>query len=312
MVPPNAPLDADLVTLSDLVDPLRRQWKLVVGVPMVVASLILAVSLILPRTYEAKAVFAAVGPNRALGGLGSLAALAGAVPGQGLTASPEFVQALLQSRHLLNAVGAAIPPGRTQPLVEEMAGRSVPSSDIVKRMERHVRIQISRQTGLIVLQFRHKDSSLARVAETLIESELRSAFSTASRAQAGMQREAQDRRVDSAYTRLRNAEQALREFASRNRGLAPYAQSTLELEESRRAVDVAKQFYLRAVEDRDDAEARELQDAPVVVTIDPVPAEMPFAPRLIGLKVALAAFGSGLLVILGVYLNLGWRRPFHP
>lgn len=299
--------DQELVSLGDLLRPLQRRWKLLLTIPLSVALLTLLGFLLLPRRYEARVVLATIGPNKAISGLGSLQALTGALPGQGLTASPEFVQALLESQQLLRTVGASVPPGRRRPLVEEMTGDFVPATKIADRMNRFIQTRISRQTGLITVLVRHQDSSLTRFTASTLESTLQTTFSSASHAQANMQRQAQDRRVDSAFARLRVAEQRLRSFVSQNRSLTPFAIQTLEKEEYQREVELAKQFYLQAVSDRDGAEARQLEDTPVVVTIDPVPDQMPFEPRFLGLKVSIALIAAALLVVTGIYFAHGLR-----
>ncbi len=304
--------DTAVISLRTLIQPILRSWRLVIGIPLLAGFLVGLYGLVMPRKYQATVVLAGAGGGRGLGALGSLAGaaamLGGANLNQGLQATPELVVALISSRRVRQAVGDT-PIGAGGPtIVEALSGKPVEPTEVPRAMGKFVDASISRENGLVTMRVRHRDSALVRTAADALLHELRRGYADAARQQAAEQRAAQELRVDSAYRRLDRSEDELQGFIRRNRVVNEYSVERVRLERLTRDLDIARQVYLQAVTDREAAAARELQDLPAVVVVDPVPSELPFVPRLLALKVALALAASFLLVIATVLVRESWTR----
>jgi uncharacterized protein involved in exopolysaccharide biosynthesis len=261
------------------------------------AALVLAVaaagiSLLLPRRFAAEVTLASIGPNRAGGGLGALSGslgLLGAAQG-GVSASPAMVRSLLESRRVAEQVAAKV------------YGHPLEEKQLVE-FRRVIHVDVSRETGLINVALVHRDSSLARRACLALISEVTAAFTEISRAQGRQQRAALEERVDSAGRQLARAEEAAQEFAASNRVVSAFSERSVESSRRQRNVQLAQTVYFQAVSERDAALAHELEQAPAVVVVDPLPQRLPVASRKSLLIAALTGVATLCLVLLGFALR---------
>jgi hypothetical protein len=117
--------------------------------------------------------------------------------------------------------------------------------------------------------------------------EVNKSYLAASHAQAKAIAAAQGNRVDSAASRLARAETRLLEYARGNRATLPYSESTLGRTRLERERDFAQSLYSQAVNDRDAAVGRALEETPALIVIDPVPAKLKPQSRGLATKVLL-------------------------
>jgi uncharacterized protein involved in exopolysaccharide biosynthesis len=237
---------------------------------------------------------------------GALAVLgSGSLPSQGLNPTPEFVAALLTGRGVLTSVGQRPSgAGAGATLVEALRGRSVAGPDIPAALRRHLQVRIARETGLITVTTAAPDSSVAREFNRALVAEMTKTFVATVRAQAQLQRVAQAARQDSAAARVDRADAELRRFLGSNRVVAEYSSTAAARDRLVRALDLAHDVYRQASADYESAVARELQETPAVVIVDPVPTVLPKRPRYLLLKTGLALFAGLLFGIGGLYLSI--------
>lgn len=235
------------------------------------------------RRYEARAVLATVSSARMSGsvsGLGALSQLAGVLPSD--VASPELVAQVLTSRRVLLAIAAAPMGGMSAERVIDRAvgGRKQLDVDHVEReMRKLISVTFDRRTGLLQIVAQHRDTALAR---QLVALDIRiggDAFTEILRSQATAQREGQEARVRLTETNLRAAERALVAFLNENRAVAPYSLAALEQQRLQREISVAQEAYTSAVTAQEAAYARQLEQTPAVVIVDPVPPQLTPVPR---------------------------------
>lgn len=305
-LPGPTPDNAQVVTFRELIQPLRRHRWLILGLPLVAGAIVAGLTLAIPRSFEARVVLASATGVRNLGPLATLAGAAAGLAGgtgsqSGISVTPDLVVSLIESRRVLTAVGGGAAPKGTGRLIEAVTGSSVPKTDVARRLGWLIRTRIDRENGLVTLLFSHPDSAIARRVVARVLEEVRRAYIDASQSQGRAQRIAQNARVDSALRRLQTAEATLAEFVRSNRIVNEYSTQAIELERQRRNIEIAKQVYMQAMGDREAAIARELQEAPAVVEIDPLPDELPLRPRLLMLKAGLAVIATLLLSITAVY-----------
>jgi len=264
------------------------------------------VTLLRPRTFEATVTVATVSGSRLPAGLGTLAGLGGLTLPTGLTATPDLVAGLATSRRVLLAVADTTAGGG--PLAEQVAERETPTPwQVEQAMRRRVSAAPDRRTGLITLRVAERDSALARLLSNRLVSVLSSTYVAIAKAQASAQRQGQETRVDSMAAALSRAERAQLEFARRNRALGQGADAVIERQRIDRAVSIANQTYQQAVLERETALARELEQTPIVVVVDPLPGVLRPMPRYTVLYAMLAAVVAvtvwGTVVLLRAWLD---------
>lgn len=309
--------DAEDTPLA-LVALLVERWPLLLGAMLLAASLVVATRmLVVPRRFEASTTLAAVSADRLPSSLGGLAALSGLSADGSFAATPDLLAQLLQSRRVLlevatSPVAAGLDSVR---LIDALAAGGQPPHrlvDVERTMRQSISVTVERRTGLIALVVRHRDTALARSVNERIVEAAGSTFASLTAAQARVQRIAQDTRVDRASAALRRTEERLIDFLAANRTLAPYSPATAERQRLEREIGIAAQAYTQAVTERESALARELEQTPVLVVVDPVPAELPPVPRFsvfYGLIAALVAafLVATLLILRELVRRLGGR-----
>lgn len=289
--------------LSRVFVPLLENWRLIAGGSFLVALVTLAVTLLLPRKYEATIEMTTVVSPRTLSLGGGLASSLLGSAGLGLQPTPQFVVSLTDMHSVLSQVAfSRIDSASPQRVIDRVVRKehaSMPENRIDEAMRKIISTDFDRQTGIITLSVTHRDSALARIVATRLVSATQAAFLRASRAQATELRRAQERRVDSAASQLTTAERRLVDFLAGNRQIAPYSTAAVEQQSLQRAIDIAQTMYSQAVTERESAVAKELEDTPVVVVIDPLADQIPPVSRKIPLKVILA-------FLLSMFLLSAW------
>jgi hypothetical protein len=301
-------------TASTLLLPLVRGWSSL-AILIVVSWIVVAVVVIRGgRKFRAESSLSTVSTARALpsAATGFAASLLGFGGGQGsgIQLTPGVVVRISRMDGVLYGVAVDSIGGRrvVDLLARTAPDKPVPPQQVVRVVRRHLTAQYDVQTGLITVAVVHRDSALARAVLARVIDAVSVTYREAARAQAGEIREAQQRRLDSAEARLRGAEEALRHFVEGNRVVAEYTPEYVRSQELDRAVQTASAVYTQALADRDAAWAKELEETPVVVAIDPPPPELPREPRGLGLKLILTTitiFVFGWLFLIG---RAGLRR----
>jgi capsular polysaccharide biosynthesis protein len=267
-----------------LLTPLIESWRQIVIVAVIVAVATFAFRYFLvERRYEARATLMTVNSSRALGTVGGLAALSALTGQQGSNTPPELVARVLVARQVLTRVGLSpVDEGSETRLIDRLAGEtradiSVPN--VPRELTRVVNVSIDRETGLLDVAVKSADSALARLLVTRIIEFGGEAFNSVMRAQGSAQRAGQEARVALRAEQLRDAERRRLEFMRTHRALTPFSTSAVEQMEWDREVELARQAYTEAITAREAAFARELEQTPAVVIVDPVPDALPSAPR---------------------------------
>lgn len=315
--PASGTRSAEDVSLLELLTPLVRRWKLLLGIPIAAGLLAALISLILPSVYTAQTTLTPVSPS--VGGLGgsalsSLAGLAGqlgmATAGSG-TVSPDFVADVLKSREVLTAtLESQFRSGSSEreerPLLDilRVEGRTeaLRLSRGVRKLEEAVETKVDRSTGIVTLMVEARDPQLAadianRMRIILNDFNLERRQSQ-SREQARFTRE----RLTEAETELKQAEAAQLRFLQANREYRGSPLLEFEAGRLQRAVDLKQEVYVSLVKAYDDARISEVRDTPVITTIDSAVAPAGrSAPRPV-LNVFIALLAGGLVAFVLVYL----------
>jgi uncharacterized protein involved in exopolysaccharide biosynthesis len=305
------------VSLRDVLLPVAARWRVLLGGAVAVGALAVGAMLLRGTRYEARIIVATVSSQQGfnLGGAAALLASAGgSAPAQsGLQVSPLLIADLMQSRRVLRAVGQSTMTGQVGTrIVDQVDERAVRDDKILEVMDDVVSARVSKETGLVSLSVTLKDSALAREVAKRIVTEVTRSYVETARAQATQLRHAQDVRVDSARRMLARLERDQQQFQQANRTIPSFSELSTQQQALQREVGVAEQVYSKAVSDREAAVAKELEETPVVVTIDPLPSSLPPTPRRLALFFGLATIASLLAGILWIFVSQALRDGTQP
>ena len=271
------------VGLFNLLNPLLRQRRIVVGLPLAAVVLTVVLCLVLPSWYTATTTF--IPESRSQGqlpqGLGGLAGLAGqlglAFPQQ-VSQSPRFYAAVLRSREIMEPVlltRYAVPgtnPADSATLLRILKIRGRSTADSLewglKELNGLLSVTVDPQTNIVTLSVDTRDPALsATVAARFIEH--LNEFNTKHReSQARERRKFAEQRVADAGSELRSAEDAGKSFYERNRGWQESPSLVFTEAALRRQVQVAQEVYLTLRREFETARIEEVNDTPVITLID--------------------------------------------
>jgi uncharacterized protein involved in exopolysaccharide biosynthesis len=304
------PVDAEL-PLGVLVRPYRRRWRLVLTTVAIAWLGALAAVLVPAREYTASVVLAAV-PNARTSALsGGLSAILGSAQLGGVQSTPYFIAKLMLLRSVIMEVASErVPDARGGTVIERVLGErasDIRPASVEPAMREKVSAEVDKQTGLITVQTTLPDSAVSRYITRRLVETASETFVRVSRAQATSQRTAQAERVDSAQRQLRRAEERSRSFISANRAYTPFSEAAVSRREIEREVTNAQAVYSQARSDYETAVARELEETPAVVVVDPIPPRLLPDPRHAPLKLVLATALAFLVVTVILWL----QREFH-
>jgi uncharacterized protein involved in exopolysaccharide biosynthesis len=290
--------------LAWAIAPVLERWRLVAITSLAIAVGTAIVAAMLPDRYEAKVVLAAVSNTKLPGGLdvGLASTLLGGALTGGLQPTPALVVQLTDLHGVLYPVAMSrVDSASAERVIERVARKHVAEANpewVDRKMRYLLNASYDRQTGLITVRVTHRDSALARLLVDRIVNATSRAFVTAARAQASQLHRSQIQRVDSAGRHLRSLEQQMLNFNRENRTVAAYSPAFLEHQQLARDLDIAQSVYARAVADREAAVAKELEETPTVVAVDPLPAELPALRKRLALATCVALLGAFSLMSL--------------
>ncbi len=300
----------------DLLSPLLRQRRIVVGLPLAAAVVTILLCLVLPPLYTATTTF--IPETRTQGqlpqGLSGLAGLVGefglALPQQA-GQSPRFYATVLRSREIMEPVllsryrvprgGADRNPGDSATLLRilKIRGRTLADSLEwgIKKLNQLLSVNVDLQTNIVTVSVDTRDPVLsATVAARFIG--FLNEFNTKHReSQARERRKFAEQRLADADSGLRRAEAAVKSFYEHNRGWQESPSLVFAETELRRQVQVGQEVYLTLRRGFETARIEEVNDTPVITVIDAavVPARKSW-PRL----------GPLTLLALVVGTMVGW------
>lgn len=295
-----------------LLRPYRRRWRTVAIALVVCWVATIAAALIPARDYTASVILAAV-PNTKNGALpGGLTAILGSAQLGGVQSTPYFIAKLLLLRSVVTSVAMEpVADGRGGTVIERLLGEpaaAIRPTRVEPTMRDIVIAEVDKQTGLIALRATHTDSAVVRQIATRLVATASETFVRVSRAQASSQRVAQGERVDSARRQLRRAEERVLSFLSSNRAYTQFSPASIARQQLEREVSTAQTVYSQARTDYETAVARELEETPAVVVVDPIPVRLLPDPLRLPLKLVLGSALGLLIATVTFWMQGDFRR----
>lgn len=276
-----------------------------------------------PRTYTSDSAFIpqAWRPPTAVAGL---AAQLGLTPGGEGGFSPAFYASLLESRPMLDSLGATRlnDGGSSSATAPELLDRLEirgPTEGVrrlrgAKALARAVSVTVNQRTGTLGLAVSMPTPGLARGANARLL-ELLNRFNVETRqSQARAERVFAEQRLKEVATSLRQAEEELQAFLERNRSYENSPSLRFRQERLARAVDRQQQVYTTLSQAFEQARLDEVRDTPVFTVLEPpvLPALPDPRHRLRnGLLAAVLGGVAGMFLAFGLgYLAEGDGRRY--
>ncbi len=291
-----------------------RNWKLLVGLPLLGGAIVLPVNLLQSRTYTSSASFVPQGSSSGRFNLAGLAAQFGmAVNAAEPSQSPAFYADLLHSRTILRAVAEtrftfmSVHSPATTTLVER-SGSGTTSERLesaIKRLRRNMLVTTSRETGIVSYSVKASDPILAqaiakRVFECVNDFNIRK---RQSRARA--EREFVEARLNEVTAEVSQWEARLESFLRGNRDYANSPQLQLDHERLVREVSSRQQLREALVQSFEQARIDEVRDMPVVTLVeDPAVPITPDGRHTPGRVLVAGIVGAVLALIIGALREL--------
>jgi uncharacterized protein involved in exopolysaccharide biosynthesis len=300
------------VSLLAVVNVLLRHRGLVIGTAVALATVVCAVTFLVPRTYTSHATLTPQ-TRRPTAGLSGLAAQFGfslPIPDGGQ--SPAFYADLLTSRQILGAVvdtrfefsadtGAV---RGTLVQIYRSTGRTpaLRRDNAILRLGKSVDATTVQKTGVIDLAVTERNPVQAKLeSDRFIE--LLNQYNLQTRqTQAGAERRFTEQRLEEVRRDLRGAEDRLQAFLQRNRDYRNSPELNFQQDRLQREVTLQQQLFTTLAESFEQAKIEEVRDTPVITVVEAPEAPVRPDPRGL-LRNGLLALIAGAL--LGLALAIG-------
>jgi hypothetical protein len=292
----------------------RRLIGTLVGVG---ATLGLASGLLQRREYVSSATF--IPQSSDAGGVPAGLALAASqigvrMPSTGNSWGPPIYVELLHSRALLepmvvDEIPVAEEQGRRASLMDLLEikadSRAERVDQTVKRMATVVTANEERGLGAVKFSVKTPWPSVSlALAQRLIAGV--NEFNVKTRkSQATAERQFADVQTAEAESKLRQAEDRLKDFLTRNRSFAGAQDLVLEGDRLRRDIALRQQVFTSLVQSREEARLREVRDTPVITVLEPPRLAVVGESRKTVMRAILGMLTGGLLGVLIVFLSHG-------
>ena len=288
---------------------LLYHWRLVVGLPVLVAVVVGAISLVLPRKYKASASFVPEESPVQQGTLSLVASQLGIGTRSGAT-SPLFYADLLQSRDIMHGVvltsyGVQRPSPRQGNLAQlwQLTDRDTARAvdRTAKRLQDVTSVRTDRNTGIVSLDVTTDSPDLSeQIVERFLA--LVSDFNLRRRqSQAHAEREFTQQRLAEARAALDSTENGVKRFFERNRQFRDDPSLVLQEASLQRQVALRQQLFVTLSQSYAAAEIEEVRDTPVISLVESPEGSAVRLSRGTVLRTIAAFFVALLASVAGAY-----------
>ncbi|HXG45164.1 MAG TPA: hypothetical protein VNJ71_10450 [Gemmatimonadales bacterium] len=288
---------------------LLEHRRLIASLPLLLASLVGMVGLLLPRTYTSRATFVPQSEGSALSRVAGLAAQFGFVlpAGEG-EPSADFYAELLKSEGFLRLVidtpVTVRHNGREVSInLRDFFGRGeqdtlVRRARAIEELGKRVRVSTGIKTGVVEVGVRTRDAGLSAVIAARLLEELNRFNLQTRQSRAREERRFLEGRLAEARDSLRAAEDRLQAFLQRNREFKGSPQLGFEHDRLQRAVTERQEVVTTLAQAFERSRIDEVRNTPVITVLQAP--ELPVRPdrRWLAAKVLVAGVAGLLLATL--------------
>lgn len=305
----------DESNLLEILNVLLKRWRVVIGLPLVVAVVVLGTSFLIPPTYTSTTSFVPElrSESGVSAGLGMLAGQFG-ISFASASQSPRFYAEVAKSRGILDRLLLARYP---DPRLKRQLGDSITLLALLrtggrnrtdslergaKRLAGLVAVGVDAQTNIVTVKVEMRYPDLAAAVPNRLVGYLNDFNAQTRQSQARERRKFTEQRVAAGEQELRDAEEALKRFYQANRSWQESPQLVFEEGQLRRQVDLRQELYRTLQREYETARIQEVNDTPVITVIDAalVPQRKSSPTRRLWAIVAFVISG-----VFGVFLAFG-------
>jgi uncharacterized protein involved in exopolysaccharide biosynthesis len=298
--------------LALLVEVLRHR-RLLLLVGLVTAAVLVAATLLRPRSWTVETQFTPQSRRQAAGLSGLAAQFGLTLPGLESNQSPQFFEALLRTHALVRRVVEgpyALPPGEGADSGSLMdfyrLRRGAPQERLAAaeaKLRANAKTAIDPKTGIVLLRVTSTSPEVSlQVSRRYLE--LLDRFNRESRqSQASAERIFTEQRLAQARVELREAEDRLLGFLERNRSYSRSSESAFQEDRLRRELVLQQQVFSTLAQSFEQSRIEEVRDTPVITLV-----EAPSAPLLPDRRWLLAKVMLGYVggILLGIIAMIAW------
>jgi len=286
--------------IDQLVTELIRNWRALIGIPLISAVVAVLASLIVPAEYEGVAMFSpAEEVNATLpGNLLDIAAEFGVSAGSKGYNVYYFAQ-VAQSREVLRQVvrdtisisGKRIPVLELLGLVNDTTSKELERG--IRRLDDRLTVRTDDQSNLITLRMRGPSPESATALTAAVLDALNAVTTSSIQSGGSAERRFAEAQADSAREALRVSENQHRDFLNSNRNISSSPSLQFEDARLRRQIQIRQDIFLALVNQVQAAKLREVRNTPSIALIQP--------PQASPKKVWPKASVWGLLTLVAVF-----------
>jgi uncharacterized protein involved in exopolysaccharide biosynthesis len=302
------------LSFSQLVGLLRSRWKVVVGVPFVLALLTATVLLVQSRTYSSGASFVPRASESARGSLSAITSQLGLAVSAGTGQSPDFYADLVRLRPVVESVVAQSyaltdggPKNSLTTLFKIRAKTPEQRLDLtVRQLQNHIVVTKNPRTGVVSFGVSVKSPWLAATLSRALLAATDKYDQDLRQQRAVAEQHFMDERLGELRDQLHQAEVRVADFHKTNRSYEASPDLEMELQQLNRDVSARLQLLATVSQLYEQARLDALRNTPSITVMawPEVPAWPD--PRRIALKTLLAGLISGIMVV-GILVLLEMR-----
>ncbi len=303
----------DISLLSIATGALRRR-RLLIGLPLCLAIITAAVTLLSPRTFTASVAFTPSSSVGQLAGLAGVAAEFGVnLPANGdnsespqfyadLTGSEAFLERLAGEPYLLGDSASHQTVRMDSVLGVHGGAPEARQALAAERLNRRLNATVSSATGVVRVTLRLESAPLADAVIHRVLAQIHEFNATTHQSKARWERLFIEDRLKSATDELKSSEIQLGEFMVRNRDYSRSPQLQFQADKLQRLVALRQDVLTTLARSLEQAKIDEVKAEPVLTIVEP-PMVSPLPDRRrLGLKLLLALVGGlalATVVIVG-------------
>ncbi|TFG50840.1 MAG: hypothetical protein E4H38_02880, partial [Gemmatimonadales bacterium] len=256
-----------------------RHGRAILGIPIILATIFVGVSLFLPRNYTASGAFAPQSAANSLARFSGVAAQLGlSLPTQQANESADFYADLLRSRHILSQLvrsqyrigdGGDAESGTLIELYRVRGGDSARREErAVRQLRGALNVTVTSKTGVVNFQVTSLDPFLSEaIANRAIE--ILNQFNLERRqSQAGAERRFIEGRLADAQAELRVTENRLQTWLQENRDYRDSPRLSFEYQRLQNALVLREGVVTMLAQAYEQASIDEVRDTPVLTVVD--------------------------------------------
>jgi uncharacterized protein involved in exopolysaccharide biosynthesis len=301
------------MSLLEALNTVLAQRRLLLGVPLLLVLIAIAVTALESRTYTSEATFI-VHARQSSPVSGIAAQLGITISPSDPNQSADFYADLITSREVLDsAVHATYTLGGRQARLVDLfhakgESAALRSDDAIRTLQKGITVDQNHRTGLITVQVRTRWPEVSQQVVARLLTIVNDFNLGMRRSQASEERAFVDQRLADAAEALRAAENRQQAFQQANRTYRDSPELSFQQERLARDVSLKQQLYTTLAQASEQARLDELRDTPFVAAVESPTIPLRPTPRPWIKRIAIALFAGLVISVLVAFMRRAMAR----